>query len=109
MSDRDSKGGSGSSYRVVVEVVEIRGNCPVYRLGDKMVIEMPELVLGETSKVCIHALMAIQTFVQALARGFSAKALGIGDRDDEGYAQCPDPGPPITAGGTVVFRLRRVK
>ncbi len=96
-------------YRIVIEVVEIRGRCPVYRAGDRMVVRMPELVLEECNRVCVHAFVAMQTFLQALARGFSAKELGIGDSDDEGYVQCPDPGPPYTRGGTVVFRLRRVE
>jgi len=39
--------------------------------------------------------------------GVSAKDLGIGDRDDVGFLQCPDPGKPYTCGGTVVFRLSR--
>jgi len=41
--------------------------------------------------------------------GVSAKLLGIGDKDDEGYLQCPDPGKPYTCGGTVVFRVKRLK
>ena len=95
-------------YRIVIEVVEVRGRCPVYRVGDRMVVEMPELVIRECDRVCIHAFVAMQTFLQALARGYSARDLGIGSRDDEGYVQCPDPGPPYTRGGTVVFRLRRI-
>lgn len=95
-------------YRIEVEVVDIRGFCPVYQKGDKMVIEMPELILRETSKLCIHAFVAMQTLVQALARGYSAKELGIGESEDEGYVQCPDPGPPYTRGGTVIFRIKRL-
>jgi len=94
--------------KIIVEVVEIRGNCPVYRVGDKMVIKMPELILNETDKVCIHALTAMQTLLQAIARGYSARELGVGERDDEGYVQCPDPGPPYTRGGTVIFKIKRV-
>ena len=95
-------------FKIIIEAIEIRGKCPVYNVGDKITIIMPELVLTETNKVCIHAFIAMQTFIQALARGFSARTLGIGDRDDEGYVQCPDPGPPYTKGGTVIFRIRRV-
>ncbi len=100
---------SNDTYKLIIEVVKIHGKCPVYKLGDKMVIKMPELVLNETDKVCIHALVAIQTIVQALARGYSAKKLGIGTSDNEGYVQCPDPGPPYTSGGTVVFKIKRMK
>ena len=30
---------------LVIEVSEIRGKCPVYKKGDKMVIEGPEIVM----------------------------------------------------------------
>jgi len=40
-------------------------------------------------------------------KGVSAKTLGIGEEDDIGYIQCPDPGKPYTKGGTVIFELRR--
>ena len=95
-------------YKIVVEVIEIHGKCPVYNVGDRMTIIMPELVLAETDKMCIHAFLAMQTFIQALARGFSAKLLGIGKTDDEGYVQCPDPGPPYTKGGKVIFKIKRI-
>ena len=49
----------------------------------------------------------MQTIVQALAQGYSAAELGIGETDDEGYVQCPDPGPPYTQGGTVIFMVKR--
>ncbi len=95
-------------YRLIIKVQEIRGKCPVHRVGDRITIEMPRLVLEETENICIHALTAMQTILQALARGYSAKQLGMGPRDDEAYVQCPDPGPPYTQGGTVIFKIRRV-
>ena len=97
------------TFKIEVEAVKVRGRCPVYKVGDKMVIKMPELVISETDKVCIHALIGIQTLLQAMARGCSARELGIGEKEDEGYVQCPDPGPPYTTGGTVLFRIRRVQ
>ena len=42
-----------------------------------------------------------------LLKGVSAKTLGIGETNDIGYVQCPDPGKPYTPGGTVVFQLVR--
>ena len=92
--------------RLVVEVVEIRGRCPVYKVGDKIIIKMP-IIVTEKSKICVHAFTAMQTFLHALARGYSAKKLGIGNKDNEGYVQCPDPGPPYTSGGTVIFRITK--
>ena len=83
-------------YGVVVEVFEVCGRCPAYREGDRMVIEMPELVIRENDRVCIHTFGAMQTFLQALARRYPARELGIGDKDDEGYVQYPDLGPSYT-------------
>lgn len=94
-------------YRVVIEVKEVRGLCPVYRVGDRMVIEKFYVDTARSDNICVHALVAMATLLSAFMRGYSAKALGIGDRDDVGYVQCPDPGPPYTKGGTVIFELRR--
>lgn len=95
-------------YKLVISVHEIRGQCLVHRVGDRITIVIPNLVLEETDNVCIHALTAMQTILQALARGYSAKELGVGPSDDEAYLQCPDPGPPYTSGGTVIFKIKRV-
>jgi len=99
---------NNSKYKIVIEVIKVYGKCPVYSEGDRITIIMPELILAGTDKICIHAFLAMQTFIQALARGFSAKLLGIGKTDDEGYVQCPDPGPPYTEGGRVIFKIKRV-
>jgi len=56
----------------------------------------------------IHALIAMMNLLSPFIHGVSAKLLGIGKRDDEGYLQCPDSGKPYTCGGTVVFKVRRL-
>jgi uncharacterized repeat protein (TIGR04076 family) len=50
---------------------------------------------------------SLLTLLSAFAHGSSAIELGIGSSEDIGYLQCPDPGPPYTEGGTVIFELRR--
>jgi hypothetical protein len=45
--------------------------------------------------------------LSAFAHGYSAKELGIGSEENTGYLQCPDPGPPYTHGGTVLFEIKR--
>jgi len=42
----------------VLEIVthEIRGKCLVYKVGDKIVIDDPEIVLERTDALCIHAM-----------------------------------------------------
>ncbi|MEM2197423.1 MAG: TIGR04076 family protein [Sulfolobales archaeon] len=95
-------------YKVLISVVEIRGFCPVYKVGDEMLLEGFYIVSGSSANICIHALAALMSLLSAFSHGASARDLGIGSGDDEGYLQCPDPGPPYTRGGTVVFRLKRL-
>ncbi|MEM1674089.1 MAG: TIGR04076 family protein [Candidatus Bathyarchaeia archaeon] len=95
-------------YRVLISVMEIKGSCPVYKVGDKMTLEGFYIISGGSANICIHALTAMMSLLSAFSHGASARDLGIGSRDDEGYVQCPDPGPPYTDGGTVVFRLKRL-
>jgi len=93
-----------------IEVHEIRGQCPVYRLGDKTVIDGPRIVMGKTDALCIHALPSLLHYAAALDLGADPAKLGLTKPEDKGYAyiQCVDPYEPYTKGGTVIFRCRRV-
>jgi len=94
--------------RLVVTVKEIRGKCPVHKVGDRMVVEAPEIVTAETSALCVHALGSMLSMIIPLARGVGFKDLGLARRGGNvGYIQCLDPGPPYTPGGTVIFEIRR--
>jgi uncharacterized repeat protein (TIGR04076 family) len=87
---------------------EIRGNCPVFSIGDRIIIEAPEIVPERTDALCVHALGSTLSMIIPLSRGISFKELGLsGEEEDVGYIQCPDPGPPCTLGGTVIFEIRR--
>lgn len=97
------------TYRLVVKVKEIRGGCPVFRVGDQIVVEEPRVVLEETDGFCVHAFGAMLSVLIALCRGVSFKELGLARDGEVGYVQCLDPGPPFTGGGTVVFEIRREK
>ena len=95
-------------YRVRIIVEEVRGYCALgYRPGDSFVIEKYYIPGGGHPPICIHALNAMLTLLVPFMKGVSAKTLGIGDQEDVGYVQCPDPGKPYTDGGTVVFKLVR--
>ena len=96
-------------YEVVLEVAEIRGSCAAgYRPGDRFVIKGFYINPKECgARICIHALTAMISLLSPFIHGVSAKLLGIGDRDDEGYIQCPDPGKPYTCRATVIFRVKR--
>jgi len=92
-----------------IEVCEIRGRCPVFKVGDKIVIDDPEIVLGKTDALCTHALSSLLHYVLVLERGGDPVKLGLskpGDRE-HAYIQCVDPGEPYTHGGTVIFKCRR--
>ena len=98
-------------YEVVVEVVEVRGKCAAgYRPGDSFKIKGFCIDPGDAStRICIHALTAAMSLLSPFIHGVSARLLGIGDKDNEGYLQCPDPGRPYTCGGTVIFKVKRIR
>ena len=84
--------------RVVIRVKEIRGNCVVFKGGEKIVIEGPELNLKETDKVCIHALPPLLHYVVALREGVDPVKLGLAKEGNNAcaYIQC------------VIFSLLRI-
>jgi len=95
-------------YRVHVIVKEVHGFCAIgYKPGDMFVVEKFYIKPVQNTKICLHALSSMLTIIAPLLKGVSAKVLGIGEEDDIGYIQCPDPGKPYTNGGTVIFELRR--
>jgi len=94
--------------RLIITVKEVRGKCPVFKVGDRIVIEGPDVVPDKTDALCVHALGSMLSMVIALGRGISFKELGLAKEEgDIGYIQCLDPGPPYTLGGTVIFEIRR--
>jgi len=97
------------TYRVTATVKNIRGTCPIYKPGDRMVFEGFYLQPHQPSPVCIHALSAMNTLLSPFLHGVGADELGMGSGPDIGYLQCPDPGPHYTSGGTVTFELKRMR
>lgn len=93
-----------------IEVVEVRGRCPVHKVGDKIVIEGARILLDRTDALCTHALSVILHYAVALDEGTNPVKLGLTKPEDRenAYVQCVDPWKPYTDGGTVVFRIRRV-
>ncbi len=97
-----------SVYRLVVTAKEVRGRCPVFKVGDKIVIESPKIVPEKTDALCVHALGSMLSMIVALSHGISSTELGLAvEEGDVGYVQCLDPGPPYTLGGSVLFEIRR--
>lgn len=95
-------------HRLVLTVKEIRGHCPLHKVGDRIIVETPIIDVKKTDALCIHALGSMLSMLVPLARGISFKDLGLAAKEGNiGYVQCLDPGPPYTAGGTVIFEIRR--
>ena len=89
---------------LIIEVAEIRGKCPVHKIGDRIVIEGPRINPEKTNNICIHALPSLLHYVVALREGIDPVKLGLAREGKYAYIQCVDPGPPHTDGGTVIFR-----
>jgi uncharacterized repeat protein (TIGR04076 family) len=100
----------GESHRLIITVKEIHGNCPVFKVGDTMIFEEPEIFLKNNGSMCVHALASMLTMLVPLSRGVGFKELGLAKEEAEaGYLQCLDPGEPYTHGGTVIFQISRDK
>jgi len=93
-----------------IEVCEVRGHCPVYKVGDKITVDDPEIVLDKTDALCTHALSSLLHYVLVLERGADPVDLGLSKPEDRkhAYVQCLDPGEPYTKGGTVIFKIGKV-
>jgi len=76
---------------LIIEVSEIKGKCPVYKVGDRIVIDGPEIVLEETDAICIHALAPLLHYVVALRDGADPRKRGLSKEKDVAYIQCVDP------------------
>ena len=99
-----------TSHRLTITVKKIRGKCPVFKVGDRITIEGPNVIPKKTDALCVHALGSMLSMVIALGRGAGFKELGLAEKEgDVGYVQCLDPGSPYTPGGTVIFEIRREK
>jgi uncharacterized repeat protein (TIGR04076 family) len=95
--------------KLIVKVVEIKGRCPVYEVGNKITLKDGYILdTEESDMVCLHSLTSILPYYIALAKGVEAKEIGLSRGDSkEAYVQCLDPCE-ITGGGTVRLEISRV-
>ena len=91
---------------LIIKVEEIKGHCPVYKVGDIFKLEDGYRLTAEIP-LCMHALSSIMPFYNAL-RVSEPSLWGLADRDGSGsaYFQCPD-ALPYTGGGTVYFAVSK--
>jgi len=91
--------------RLVVQVKEITGHCPVYHEGDRFVLEEGyRLGRGQNCEICLHSLASLMPYYTALSRGVPPKSIGLCKEGDHAFLQCLDPCR-YTGGGTVVFEV----
>ena len=77
---------------LIAKVIAIEGHCPVYEIGDKIVIEDGfRLNLEETDAVCMHSLASLMPYYVALSKGVSPGELGLAGESGRAYVQCLDP------------------
>lgn len=95
-----------SNSDLLIEVIDIKGFCPVYQLGDTFSIN-EGFILAGGSPVCMHSLASLMPYYVALSQGVSPVELGLAREGEVAYLQCLDPCE-LTRGGTVVFAVRRM-
>jgi uncharacterized repeat protein (TIGR04076 family) len=92
-----------------IEVFNIAGTCPVFKKGDIIFFTGTQIDLEKSNAVCVHALPSLLHFALALREGADPVKLGLSKEPEVAYIQCPDPGKPLTPGGTVTFKLSKVE
>ena len=97
--------GRRAAVDLVVTVKAIRGRCPVYKVGDRIVLrEGYRLDLEGSDAVCMHSLASVMPYYNAIFRGVKPEDLGLADAEGQACVQCLDPCEE-TGGGTVILRL----
>lgn len=93
--------------KLIIEVVEIKGRCPVYRMGDRIVLDEGYKVdLKETDNICMHSLGSVLPYYVALSKKVSPQELGLAQEGKDAFVHCLDPHT-YTGGGTVTFKISR--
>lgn len=93
--------------KLIIEVIEIKGKCPVYGIGDRIILDDGYKVnLKKTDNICMHSLGSLLPYYNALSKGISPTELGLARKGKVAYLQCLDP-EKHTGGGTVTFKISR--
>ena len=92
---------------LVVTVNEIKGHCPVHRVGDSFALKACYQLVSEIP-VCMHGLASLMPWYNAL-RVSEPEAWGLDGKQDKSkaYFQCPDVCQ-YTGGGTVVYEISKI-
>jgi len=91
--------------KLVTRVIKIKGKCPVYRVGEMIVLdEGYKINLKETTNIWMHSLASIIPYYNALYNGVAPEKLGLANKEGKACVQCLDPCE-ITGDGTVIFEI----
>jgi len=56
-------------YKLILEVTHVPKKCAAgYKIGDKIVIEDPKIMLNESTNVCLYALSSLMPYLTPLSR-----------------------------------------
>ena len=91
---------------LLIQVKEIKGHCPVYKVGDKFRLEDGYRLVAKIP-LCMHSLASLMPHYNAL-RVSQPSQWGLAGKEDKtkAYFQCLDPYS-YTDGGTVIFEVSR--
>jgi uncharacterized repeat protein (TIGR04076 family) len=92
---------------LIVTVKEIKGHCPVYRVGDSFRLEEGYKLVAD-KPLCMHSLAALLPHYNAL-RVSAPGDWGLSGKEqaDKAYIQCLDAAD-YTGGGTAIFEISRL-
>lgn len=90
---------------LIITATEVKGHCSAgIKVGDKVVLRGANISLPETDRICGFAFANLYPAIFAARLGHDLAELGLTGRT----VQCIDPGPPHSAGGTVLFEIKPV-
>ena len=95
-------------HNLEITVYDIKGHCPVYRIGDAFYLDEGYILNTKKScDICMHSLASILPYYNAIKHGINPQVMGLaGLEDSSAHIQCLDPCA-YTGGGTVTFKLIR--
>ena len=109
---------AGKRCKVVLEVVEVRGKCPIYKVGDKVAMDEPAYLFGtksyrmpeETNAICIGFATSLFAYEMPLLRGIDPVKLWLAKEGGSAYITCqaPDVGETPKAHGTVIWKVHQI-
>lgn len=94
---------------LIIKVKEIKGYCPVYKIGDSFKLGNGYKLITDIP-LCMHSLASLLPHYNALKVSDPDKwgLSGKGKNKNKAYIQCLDPAA-FTGGGTVVFEITKVE